>query len=75
VSSVVKFGIRSCCNGAYKHGYYKDYIFKYTTAPLDSNIQMESDELGESLSYANNMVIPSQVSTTVDKGVTTTGEV
>lgn len=66
-------GIRSCCNGSYKFGYYKDYIFKYNTAPLNSDIQKESDELGESLKRNNVMIIPSQVSTTVDKGVTTTG--
>lgn len=68
-------GIRSCCNGSYKCGYYKDYIFKYSTAPLDSNVQKESDEFGGSLNHNNDKVIPSQVSATVDKGVTTTGEV
>lgn len=68
-------GIRSCCNGSYKCGYYKDYIFKYDTAPLSSNIQKESDEFGGTLSPIKDKTIPSQVLTTVNKGVTTTGEV
>lgn len=68
-------GIHGCCNGSKKCGYYKDYIFKYASAPLDSNIQKESDELGGGLSLNKDMIIPSQALTTVNEGVTTTGEV
>jgi len=69
-------GIHSCCNGSTKRNYYKDYIFKYEKhkAPLDSNVQKESDEFGESLSLIDK-VTPSQVSNTLEKGVTTTGAV
>jgi group I intron endonuclease len=68
-------GIWSCCNGSKKHGYYKNYIFKYASAPLNSNIQKELDEFGGGLSPNKDMIIPSQALTTVKEGVTTTGEV